>query len=139
MFFWAWYPTLFFKQLALVISYKPTTSFPTTSANFWQQTVLVMSNPTETAFNLRCLSILLNKLKANKRELFPTNFLSGRGKHLNFILNWRAMFVRAAVHASHNDSFKWNKKSNMATVCPSQSLKWVNLASSAQGLEDDMW
>lgn len=79
VFFWAMYPTLFLRQLASLISYKPTTGFPTTNTNFWQQAILVMSNPTETAFNLRCLSVLFEKtLKANKIELFPTDFLRGR-------------------------------------------------------------
>lgn len=79
MFFWTLYPTLFFRQLASVISYKPTTGLPTTNTNFWQQAILVMSNPTETAFSLRCLSVLFQKtLKANKIELFPTAFLSER-------------------------------------------------------------
>lgn len=88
LFFWALYPTLFLRQLASLISYKTTTGLPTTNTNFWQQATLVMSNPTETAFNLRCLSVLFEKtLKANKIELFPTDFLSGREKHLDLILN----------------------------------------------------
>lgn len=88
MFFWALYPTLFSRQLVSVISYKPATSFPTTSTNFWQQAILVMNNPTETAFNLRCLSVLFEStLKANEIELFPTGFLSSREKHLKLFFS----------------------------------------------------
>ena len=107
MFFWALYVTLFFRQLASVISDKPTTSFPTTSTNLWQQAVLVMNNPTETAFSLRCLSVLFEStLKANEIKLFPTDFLSSREKCLNLILNWRTILVRVALHASHNEQLQ---------------------------------
>lgn len=76
---------------------------PTTRTNFWQQAVLVMNNLTETAFNLRCLSALLEStLKTNEIELFPTDFLNSREKHLSLTLNQRTMFLMVGMQASHN-------------------------------------
>lgn len=97
-------PTWLFRELASVISSKPATRFPTTSTNFWQQAALVRNNPTETAFNLRCLCVLFESiLKAKEIELFPTAFLSCREKPLHLTLNWRTMFVKVAMHASHSE------------------------------------
>lgn len=139
MFFWALYPTLFFRQLASVISYKPTTRFPTTSTNFWQQAVLVMSNPTETAFNLRCLSVLFEStLKANKIELFPTDSLSSREKHLKLILNWRTIAREGGCACKSQGAISCETGRLHHHSWPFSNLEVGEPCLLSQGLEDGM-
>lgn len=79
-----------------------------------------MNNPTETAFNLRCLSVLSEStLKANEIELFPTGFLSSREKHLKlFFFNRRTKFVRGLCVQGTVNNCQWNRKA----VCSQLAL-----------------
>lgn len=117
MFLWAFYTTLFSRHFVSVISYKPAASFPTTSTNFWQQAIFVMNNPTETAFNLRRLSVRFEStLKANEIELFPTGFLSSTEKHLKLCFFFlflstegQSLWGWLCMQITMNN-YKWNRK-----------------------------